>query len=158
MNEATTIAAANSEWVPTPAAHPLKIVVFAAFSWLIPGLGHFLAGDRKRGIVLLILIGSAFGAGLALSDLEAVSRSLHPYAFYAEIGVGAPTMFLVSKEYTKDRVMDGKHSVQTYDRVPPYADAGLLFCSIAGLLNFLLILDLVERMLGGPVVRRRDEK
>ena len=35
-----------------------------------------------------------------------------------------------------------------YEPVPRFADTGLLFCSIAGLLNMLVVLDLVDRMRG----------
>ena len=42
---------------------------------------------------------------------------------------------------------EGFKVLTRYGDVPRYSDSGLLFCSIAGLLNMLVLFDLVDRML-----------
>ena len=131
---------------------PARIAACVLAGWLVPGAGHFTAGFRRHGVILFFLLATAFGIGLLLSDMEATSRSLHPYAFWAESGVGLTAAFLVSDPGI-EKLLPGSDSVRTYTSVPRYVDSGVLFCAVAGLLNLLVLFDLVERMLGGPMAR-----
>ncbi len=132
-----------------------KILALALLAWLIPGLGHLLAGRWRRAMVFCVIIGGSFAVGLHLSNLEAVSKDLHPYAVWAESGVGAPALLLLYLDPARDRVLEAEDTTRFYHQVPPHTDTGVLFCCIAGLLNYLVLLDLVERLLGGPLARAR---
>lgn len=135
---------------PSPTG-PARALVLALSGWLVPGLGHFLAGLHRQGIILCALIGGSFVTGIVLSDLEAVSRKLHPYAFYAEIWVGAGTLPLLWLDPAGKKVLADHVALGTYVEVPRHNDTGVLFCAIAGLLNLLALFDLAERLLGRPV-------
>ena len=117
--------------------------------WIVPGLGHFVAGQRGRGIALGLLVGGTYIAGLALSRGEAVSRELHPYSFIAQIGLGV-TLPILKLDPAQGVVKHGANSINQLDDVPRRLDSGLLFCNIAGLLNMLALFDLVS------VLLRRD--
>ena len=126
--------------------------------WLIPGLGHIFAGARRQGILLMVLIVGLFACGLWLSDLEAVSKELHPYAYYAELGFGGATVPLLYLDPAADKVLYAMDPIRTRQAVPRHNDTGTLFCSIAGLLNLLALFDLVDRYLEPRPTRRREEK
>lgn len=113
--------------------------------WLLPGLGHWHAGLKRQGAFLTLLIGGAFAFGLFLSDCEAVSRDLHPIAFWAQVGVGGATIPLVNIDPAKGKVLENRDTIEKRELVPRHNDTGVLFCSIAGLLNVLALVDLVDR-------------
>ena len=119
-------------------------------AWFIPGAGHLIRGYKRQGIITLSVVAPMFLLGLVLSDFEAVSRELHPYAFYAEIGVAGGTLPLLALAPAAERVMPLQRSISTYQDVPAWNDTGVLFCCIAGLLNFLALFDLLDRSLSPP--------
>ncbi|MEM7168047.1 MAG: DUF6677 family protein [Planctomycetota bacterium] len=121
---------------------------FLVAGWLVPGLGHYLAGWRRKGVILFLIIATSFLVGLELSDWEAVSRDLHEYAFYAEIWVGGATLPLLHYDPVRKakKVLHRDATINQYEHVPRYNDTGVLFCAVAGLLNLLVLFDLAERM------------
>lgn len=132
----------------TKKPNPANVLWAVLAGWVVPGLGHILSGRKRQGIALLVIVGGAFLAGLVLSDFEAVSRDLHPIAFWAHIGVGGGVAPMLILDPAKKHVKQGSATVNDYETVPRFHDTGVLFCAIAGLLNVLVLLDLVDRMLG----------
>ncbi len=128
-------------------------------AWFVPGAGHLIRGFKRQGIMAMALIIPLFTIGLVMSDFEAVSKELHPYAFYAEIGVAGGTLPLLAIAPANDKVLPDQMSINQYQDVPAWNDTGVLFCCIAGLLNFLAVFDLLDRSLSPPrvIVRREDE-
>ena len=112
-----------------------KITTSAVAAWLIPGLGHYLAGYRKQGMILLLLIGGAFVFGLFASDLEAVSKKLHPYAYWGQVGIGGVTLPLAAYAPRDELALPPGDQTSHYEPVPTGVDTGVLFTVIAGLLN-----------------------
>lgn len=100
--------------------------------WLVPGLGHFLLGRRWRGVIFFVVVNVLFAVGLRLEgELFPLdpSRPLTLLAGLAEIGVGVP--------YFMARLMGlgaGRVEAVTYEY-------GYTFAIVAGLLNFLILLD-----------------
>ncbi|HIA28575.1 MAG TPA: hypothetical protein EYN79_10785 [Planctomycetes bacterium] len=126
---------------------PIRPLLDPVLTWLVPGAGYLRAGLRREGLILLIVIGGLFIGGLVLSDMEAVSRTLHPYAFWAQVGVGGFTLPLAKIDFASEQILPGSVSIKKYQSVPPLNDTGVVFCCIAGLLNLLTILDLTDRRL-----------
>jgi hypothetical protein len=134
--------------------------------WAIPGAGHFFRGFRRQGAIVLAVVVPLFVAGLFLSDFEAVSRELHPYAFWAELGVGGGTIPLHLIDPAKGEVLGPRESIErpvpSWDgaaatwqgEIGARTDTGVLFCCVAGLLNLLALFDLVDRSLSPKRVPR----
>ena len=138
---------------------PLKQVGLSVLAgWLVPGLGHYLAGQQRAGVALAVLVGGLFATGLFISNFEAVSSELHPYGFWIQAWVGGGFLPMALLDPNADLVLQGRQSVHSYGMVPRFADAGFLFTVIAGFLNALVLFDLVERQLGGPMRRRSAEE
>ena len=95
--------------------------------------------------MIAVLVGGIFVAGLFLSKLEAVSRDLHPFSFFAQVFVGGGTIPLLYIDPAADKVLTVRLSIERPKLVPRFTDTGVLFCNIAGLLNLLVLFDLIDR-------------
>lgn len=101
-------------------------------AWLVPGLGHIMLQKRWRGLLYLLVVAIMFGLGLYWEgELFPLDRTkpLTLLAGLAEMGVGLP--YFAAKLLGAG---SGNIEAVTYEY-------GYTFCIVAGLLNFLIILD-----------------
>jgi len=100
--------------------------------WLVPGLAHVLIGRRVRGAIFAscVLLMFALGLGMRgkLYDLE-FDEPLHVFAFIADIGTG---LFY----WIAERLNLGLGTMTW-----PSYDYGTTYLWVAGLLNYLIVLD-----------------
>lgn len=108
----------------------LLIVGLAA--WMIPGAGHFLLRERKRGIILFVVITSLFVLGIYTGSIGVVNWVSGRIWFYAQI-LYSPAVGLLGN-LTKNG------GYPSYGRP---CDIGQIYTAIAGLLNLLSILSAV---------------
>lgn len=99
-------------------------------TWLVPGLGHILQGRRVRGLIVFVLLVGLFVLGTTLAEGSNLSRERHFYYWSGQFMLGLPAILA---EHLMPRVL--------VDHEIRYADAGLVFGCVAGLLNILAILD-----------------
>jgi hypothetical protein len=111
--------------------------------WLIPGSGHILSNRKSTGWLLLVLVNSLWLAGMLLCDYEAASRLFHPWLFWAGAGCGT-SVIVYYLDPAADLLLRGLASVQEYQDVPRWSDTGVLLVYVAGLLNILCLLDLLD--------------
>ena len=103
--------------------------------WLVPGLGHFLLKRWIRGAILLVSISLLFVIGLAMEgQLYRPPQSGEWFSFntlgcFANVGVGIPYAIAV-----KMGMGVGVPTSQTFDY-------GWAYLIVAGLLNYLVVLD-----------------
>jgi hypothetical protein len=121
------------------ASEPGVIALVVAAAWAIPGAGHIWLGRRQKGLVFLIVLPLMFGLGLLLEGrifpLE-LSEPLVALAAVADFGLGVP--------WVVARVMGagaGTVTAVTYEY-------GNSFLIVAGLLNFLVMLDAFDTAMG----------
>jgi len=122
-------------------------------AWLLPGAGHWFLGYRVRAVVLGSTILGLFWAGelLALSPPEAefprhplaVTREVHPIFFACQVGNGFSALFANSL-WGKARYEDRGADSRLDKHLPAYLNLGILLTSISGLLNYLLILHILD--------------
>lgn len=127
----------------------LSVICLSA--WIIPGLGHFLIKKPKHGIVFFVLITFLFFWGLNLGGKIYQYEAAQPLTFFAMIaqaGMGLP--------YFVARFIAAYAHVHTGSAFYHFAENfrfgsgnienvtfeyGNTFAIVAGLLNFLVILD-----------------
>lgn len=121
------------------AEHPATLALLA---WLVPGLGHAAQGRRKRGLVVFVLLVGLVVLGTLLAAGSNLDRERHFYYWGGQFLTGIPAM-----------VLEATHGHARLSAEVPYVDAGLVFASLAGLLNVLAMLDVygwAEARILGP--------
>lgn len=126
----------------------------AVAAWLVPGLGHLLAGHLQRGVILMICIGGLWITGLLVGGVSVVStRSSNGTlkAWFLGQAMVAPS-FAVEYTHSRLRARTEGEDPSPYDETvafsPAYARAaeiGTLYCALAGMLNLLAIIDIAYR-------------
>lgn len=134
-----------------PAAWNLPAAVAA---WLIPGLGHFLAGHTRQGVILFVCIGGLWASGLLVGGINVVqSRSSEGLVrpWYLGQAIIAPSI-AVEYQHDRYRALQPGREPDPDDQVIPYQpsygrayEIGTLYTALAGLLNLLAIVDIVYR-------------
>jgi hypothetical protein len=126
----------------------------AVAGWLVPGLGHFLTGHTRRGVLLFLSIGGLWSAGLLVGGISVVqSRSsdgmLRPW--YLGQAIVAPSI-AIEYQHDRYRTQNAGQDPDPTDADIPYEPAygrayeiGTLYTALAGLLNLLAIVDIVYR-------------
>src|SRR6185436_3361442 len=69
-------------------------------AWLVPGLGHFLIGQKARGIIFFAAIHLLFGAGLLVGGIRSINPPEQPIWTYTQFLSGWP--MLVSNYFEKN--------------------------------------------------------
>ena len=149
-NQAPSPTSGNKEDGPPPVWN----IPAAVAAWLIPGMGHILAGHTKRGVILLICIGGLYLVGLLIGGISVVharnaDSTLRPW--YLGQALIAPS---IAVGYTHDRLRartEGRDPSPYDEEIafePAYgraAEVGTLYTALAGLLNLLAIIDIAYR-------------
>lgn len=120
-------------------ADPGTLTLVCLLAWAVPGAAHVWLGRRQKGAVFFIVLGLMFSIGLALHGRIfpfEFSEPLVALAAIADIGVGVPWM-LARMAGTGA----GLVTATTYEY-------GNTFLIVAGLLNFLVILDAFDVAMG----------
>lgn len=131
------MSAPASDRVASLATPNLALLCVAA--WALPGAGHLWLGRTQKGLVLLAALWIMFGLGLALEGRIfpfVVSEPLVGLAAVADLGVGV--VYFAAKAIG---LGGGTVVATTYEY-------GNTFLIVAGLLNFLVILDAYDMALG----------
>lgn len=114
-------------------------LLYGALGWAVPGLGHFVKGERRKGVLFAATLLGCFAAGEIMSDFRAVSTEEHEIAFWAQVGMGLPTLACV---YYDKHFNDSTDSNKPTS-VPPLLDCGIMYTCVSGLLSMVLVVDLL---------------
>jgi hypothetical protein len=115
------------------------LTAVCAVSWLLPGAGHLWLGRRQKGAIFLIVLPLMFLIGLSLDGRIFpfdFSEPLVGLAAIADLGIGLPWFFA--------RMSDAGRGIVTSATY----EYGNTFLIVAGLLNFLVILDAFDIAMG----------
>jgi hypothetical protein len=110
-------------------------------AWAVPGLGHWLLGQRLRAVILFVTIMATYWIGTYVGGARYTvdPQQGNTLWFIAQLGVGPQVVALWLATATK-----GLPSAVPW----PDADIAIIYAGIAGLLNMLTILDAVGRAAG----------
>lgn len=135
---------------PKPFQLSLDYVFTALAAWLIPGAGHVLLGYRVRGALLGTSILGLFWFGQVLAmpaegakdrTPMAVSRKVSPVFFGCQAGNGLSA--LLSEVLWGNPHYDNRLGpIDLY--LPRHINLGILFTSVSGLLNLLVVLHVLD--------------
>ncbi len=121
------------------AAERGRLVLLCLAAWAVPGAGHIWMGRRQKGLVFLLAVPAMFVSGLLMHGRIfpfEVSEPLVALAAIANIGAGAPWLIARIAE-------SGSGTVTAWSY-----EYGNCFLIVAGLLNFLVVLDAFDIGMG----------
>lgn len=104
--------------------------VAAAVTWMLPGAGHLLAGQRGKGLLLGAAVLVMFVAGLAFGAGHSVDRAASPFWWAGQAFCGIGTVFAT--------FVTAPTKMAAY---PEMRDLGIILCTIAGLMNMMVMTD-----------------
>jgi len=122
-----------NEPAPTSSVSIARVWLAVLLTWLVPGAGHFLLGRRGKALLYFSLITSCFLLGLWMSDFRGVSLRNFELHFLAEMFYGGATLLALAT--TQQLILDSYNAL---------LDVGVLYCSVAGLLNLCVMVDVYE--------------
>lgn len=121
------------------AAEPATLVLVSIASWLVPGAGHLWFGRRQKGIIFMLTLPLMFVTGIWLQGRIfpfEPSEPLVALAAVANLGIGLTWFIARGLE-----MGFGVVTASTYEY-------GNTFMIVAGLLNFLVMLDVFDIGMG----------
>lgn len=108
------------------------LVIVGLLSWVVPGGGYFLLGEKKRGTIVLFTIVLTFCTGLYIGSIGVIDP-VGSWGWYIAQIMAGPVVFIISS-----CTAGGGYPV--YGRPCEY---GQIYTSIAGLLNLLCVVNAV---------------
>lgn len=118
-----------------------------AVAWLVPGLGHWLLGKRRRALVFAAVIVAAFVTGVLLDGELAVPLSNSPLSWFFSIGcIGNGALYFIRLLWVNglDGLFSSSFPFGLQGGGNPVAAGffyGKTFLYTAGLMNLLVVLD-----------------
>lgn len=117
-----------AEATPRPPVNP----AFAAgISWLLPGVGHALAGQRGKGLLVGGAVAIVYAIGMLATEGHAVDRAIASVWWVGQSLFGGGALFaaLVTAP------------VPMGPEFPEHLELGTNLCTVAGLMNLVVMVD-----------------
>jgi hypothetical protein len=110
----------------------------AAFlaAWLVPGAGHAFLGRWKKGLFFFAALGLTALLGFWITGFRPVSWDDNPFYYVGQYGSGL--MMLLSKVISREKAFPRP------DLPLSWFDPGLLYVCVAGLLNAVVAMNVLE--------------
>jgi hypothetical protein len=122
----------------------------AIAAWLLPGLGHYMIGEKRRGSIIGATIGIIWLAGLLISGISVIDRREHPAWFLGQMLLAPSVAVNVGHQFIdanyKEPVPNPADPADAPIYEPSFGhvyEQGMLYTLLAGLLNLLAILDVL---------------
>lgn len=136
-----------------------------ATNWLIPGLGFVLAGDKKRGAALFVLITAVSIAGIAMGGYIMVpvwsirNPDFNPVALLTYLVQAFHGCVWLSLQYLHEASGANPGAFFNLQRLAAtysYSDLGCLHLVVAGGLNYHSTVRLYDILTGSPELSAPD--
>ena len=125
----------------------------AVLGWILPGLGHISLGQKRRGLLVMFGILFLVLCGVLVGGIDAVDHTHDWLWFIAQVwcgpivlGVDLLTQLLIVPLPISERA--------TLVGLSHANEIGILFIAMAGLMNFVAMLDVLRGSERGDLERR----
>ncbi|MBI3856632.1 MAG: hypothetical protein HY293_13175 [Planctomycetes bacterium] len=110
-------------------------------AWMLPGAGHLLLGRWKKGLFFFGLLAATYAFGMWIAGWRPVSFDDNPFYFVGQYGSGLT--LLIAKLRGAEKAIVG-------ERIHPgWFDPGLLYVCVVGLLNLVIMLNILDLKIAG---------
>ena len=110
----------------------IYLVVVGAVGWIVPGGGHFLIGQRAKGVTIFIGVMLAFGLGIYVGSIGVINHAQEYLWFIPQMMVSPLVKFLDVVTQNKGLECFGRSN-----------EIGQIYTSMAGMLNLLCVVNAV---------------
>ncbi len=127
---------------PLQSVSPGKVFLGVLLTWLVPGAGHWTLGRRGKAVLYFSVITFVYVLGLVLGEFRNVNLDHFPIHFFGEIFYGGLTIpvWLLTGGLTLELPGQGGEVVLGFSTL----DVGVLYTTVAGLLNVCVMVDVFE--------------
>ncbi len=143
-----------------PANDPSRAPIAGFLALVLPGLGHLYVGDRGRGIIFAVVISVTFWAGVAIGGVRTtVDLTQRKAWFLAQLcsGTHVLAVLAIQKIPPPEAWRDPHPKDNGWPRAFwPSEDIAVVYTGVAGLLNLLVILDVLIRAEGSAAPHGRE--
>ncbi len=124
----------------------LSAPLAAVLAWILPGLGHWWIGERRRAIIFFVATAVTFWGGVAVAGVRsAITTNENGLWIAAQVCMGPQALGALS--WSKSLAAHERRDASvTYKSPWPSSDIGVVYAGVAGLLNLLIILDVLARV------------
>jgi hypothetical protein len=137
-------------------------------AWLFPGLGHMLLGQKRRGIILAVGIGGLWLAGFLIGGINTFDRTKirESIVQVGQVALAASwAAYYLIHDPLRPPLGADPLDIEAHRFQPSLGrtnEQAVLYTALAGMLNFLAIVDVLYRDPRDPRHRRdrgrrRDE-
>lgn len=132
--------------------------------WLLPGLGHWVLGYRRRAALAMTAVAGMFACGLAVGGIDAVDSVEDGPWFIAQAGYGPAALAAdwanqavlksglvgellpaVAPADPLGRPVPGRHTMSSFKALGAANEFGTLFIALGGMMNLVLVMDASRR-------------
>lgn len=128
----------------------VRAPVAGFLSWLLPGAGHLFIGERVRGIIFIVTITLTFWTGVAIGGVKnTVNPEQRWLWFLGQVCAGGHTLATLAISQAIPGPAPGAESTLiAYGREE---EISVVYTAICGMLNILIIFDVLVRAERAPV-------
>lgn len=120
-------------------------------AWLLPGAGHVLVGKWKKGLFFFAILAASYAFGMTIAGWRPVSFDDNPFYYVGQYGSGATLLIAKLRGAEKAILRPGIH--------PSWFDPGLLYVCVVGLLNLVVMLNILDlKVAAAPVPAPSEDK
>lgn len=124
----------------------LRLASAGLLAWAVPGAGYLFLGERTRGVIVLVVIAATFWAGIAIGGIKnTVNPGERTLWFLGQVCAGSHALAALGlSRLVADPESSGlpPSAVIAYGRAE---EVSIIYTAIAGMLNLLVILDVLAR-------------
>lgn len=138
---------------PVPQSKSSTQVGPVVLGWILPGMGHFSIGHRRRGILIMSGVLFLVFCGVLVGGIDAVDHKNDGLWFIAQVwcgpivvGIDLMNQAWVASLPTSQRA--------TLIGLSHANEIGTLFIAMAGLMNFVVLLDVLQAKNNEDLERR----
>jgi len=132
---------------------PLRIPIAGLLAWVVPGLGHFYIGERGRGVIFMAVIALTFWTGVAIGGVKnTVNPTDRTLWFLGQVCAGVHPLAALAWGRQIEVPPDAHQT--DWIAFGQTEDISVIYTAIAGMLNVLIILDVLVRAERPSTVRQ----
>ena len=125
--------------------------------WLLPGLGHFSLGQKRRGGLIMFGVLFLVVCGVLVGGIDAVDHKHDGLWFIAQVWCGPIVIGVDLINYAFIMPLPNAQRASLVG-LSHANEIGTLFIAMAGLMNFVVLLDVFQTARGHDLERRDDAK